>query len=169
MNLSVDVYRVKQIWGYLPLNQLKCQHCQIKVFEEISADFYGPLPNGEKLVRITDLHSRFPFIEIMKRTTTVKVIEWLKNLFSIYGYPEKLRHDNGPPFSWHEFKQYLRDVNITDKAITPEHPQSNTLVENFSRTLNKCLLMRRDEKYKSHRIYWSKTKGNTTHWFNKRW
>ena len=57
------------------------------------------------------------------------------------------------PFSSHEFKQYLRDVNITDKAITPEHPQSNALVENFSRTLNKCLLMRRDEKYKSQRIY----------------
>ena len=31
------------------------------------------------------------------------------------------------------------DVNITDKAITPEHPQSNAVVENFNRCLNKCL------------------------------
>ena len=81
----------------------------------------------------------FPFIEIMKTTTTAKVIERLENLFSIYGYPEKLRHDNGPPFSSHEFKQYLRDVNITDKAITPEHPQSNAVIENFNRSLYKCL------------------------------
>ena len=29
---------------------------------------------------------------------------------------------NGPHFSSHEFKQYLRGVNITDKAITPEYP-----------------------------------------------
>ena len=67
-----------------------------KVFEEISADFYGPLPNGEKLLGITDLYSRFPFIEIMKTTTAVKVIGRLENLFSICGYPGKLRHENGP-------------------------------------------------------------------------
>ena len=75
----------------------------------------------------------------MKTATATKVIERLENLFSIYGYQEKLRHDNGPPFSSHEFKQYLRDVNITDKAITPEHPQLNAVVENFNRSLNKCL------------------------------
>ena len=68
-----------------------------KVFEEISADFYGPLPNGEKLLGIIDLYSRFPFIEIMKTTTAVKVIGRLENLFSICGYPGKLRHENGPP------------------------------------------------------------------------
>ena len=68
-----------------------------KVFEEIGADFYGPLPNGEKLLDITDLYSRFPFIEIMKTTTAVKVTGRLENLFSICGYPGKLRHENGPP------------------------------------------------------------------------
>ena len=72
-------------------------------------------------------------------TTAVKVIERLENLFSVYGYPEKLRHDNGPPFWSHKFKQYLRNVNVTDKAITPEYPQSNAVVENFKRSLNKCL------------------------------
>ena len=75
----------------------------------------------------------------MKTATTVKVIERLENLFLIYGYLEKLRHDNGPLFSSHEFKQYLTDVDITDKAITLEHPQSNAAVENFNRSLSKCL------------------------------
>ena len=79
-----------------------------KVFEEISVDFYGPLQNGKKLLSIIDLYSRFPFIEIMKTTTAVKVIERLENVFAIYGYPEKLRHDKGPPFSSHEFKQHLK-------------------------------------------------------------
>ena len=113
-----------------PPEPVKMSTLPEKVLEEISLDFYGPLPNGEKLISIIDLYSRFPFTEIMKTATAVKVIE-RKNVFSIYGYPEKLRHDNGPPFSSHEFKQYLRDVNITDKAITPEHPQSNAVVENF--------------------------------------
>ena len=75
----------------------------------------------------------------MKTTTAVKVIEQLENSFSIYGYPEKLRRDNGSPFSSHKFKQYLRDVNITDKTIIPEHPQSNVVVENSNRSLSKCL------------------------------
>ena len=44
----------------------------------------------------------------MKTTTAVKVIERLENVFAIYGYPEKLRHDKAPPFSSHEFKQYLK-------------------------------------------------------------
>ena len=96
-----------------------------KVFEEKTVDFYGPLPNEEKLLSIIDLYARFP---------AVKVIERLENLFPIYGYPQKLRYDNGPPS-----KQYLTDVNITDKAITPEHPYSNVVVENFNRSLNKCL------------------------------
>ena len=72
-----------------------------KVFAEISVDFYGSLPNGEKLLSITDLYWRFSFIEIMKTTTAVKVIERLENIFSTYGYLEKLRNDNGPPFSSH--------------------------------------------------------------------
>ena len=105
-----------------PPEPVKMSTLSEKVFEEISVDFYGPLPNGEKLLSIIDLYSRFPFIEIMKTTTAVKVIERLENLFSIHDYLEKLRHDNGPPFSLHEFKQYFKDINITDKVITPEHP-----------------------------------------------
>ena len=100
----------------------------------------GPnCPRRPHITLLTDLYSGFCFTEIMKTTTAVKVTERLENVFSIYGYPEKLRHDNGPSFSPHKFKQYLGDVNITDKAFTPEHPQSNAVVENFNRSLNKCL------------------------------
>ena len=119
-----------------PPEPVKMSTLPEKVFEETSVDFYGTLSNGEKLLSIIDLYSRFPLIEIMKTITAVKVIERLENLFSIYRYPEKLRYDNGPSFSSHEFKQYLRDVKITDKAITPEQPQSNAVVENFNRSLN---------------------------------
>ena len=54
-----------------------------KVFEEISVDFYEPLPNGEKLFSIIDLYLRFPFVEMMKTTTAVKFQLWTirKNYF----------------------------------------------------------------------------------------
>ena len=122
-----------------PPEPVKMSTLPEKVFKEISADFYGPLPNREELLSIIDLYLRFPFIKIMKRTTAVKFIEWLENLFSIYVYPEKLKHDNGLPFSSHEFKQYLRDINVTKNATTPEHLQSNAVVGNFNRSLKKCL------------------------------
>ena len=59
----------------------------------------------------------------MRKTTAV--ISRLERIFSIYGYPEKLKRDNGPPFSSYEFSEYLKAVNIIDKPITPEHPQTN--------------------------------------------
>ena len=66
--------------------------------EDISVNFYEPLPNGKKLLGMIVLYLRFRFIEIMKTTAAVKVIERLENLFSIYGYLEKLRHGNSPLF-----------------------------------------------------------------------
>ena len=119
-----------------PTEPVKMSTFPEKVFKEIGLDFYEPLPNGEKLLSIINLYSGFPFIKIMETTTAVKFIERLENLFSINGYPEKLRHENGLPFSSHEFKQYLWDVYVTDKAITPEQPHSNAVVENFKQTAN---------------------------------
>ena len=42
---------------------------------------------------ISDLYTRFPFIDTMK-TTTAKVIERLEHLISIFGYPNECTHDN---------------------------------------------------------------------------
>ena len=61
-----------------PPEPVKMSTLPEKVFEEISVDFYGPLPNGEKLLNIIDLYSRFPLIEIMKTTTAV-VVHFLQN------------------------------------------------------------------------------------------
>ena len=106
---------------------------------EISKDFFGPVPSGEKLLVIIDLYSRFPLVEIMKKTTENSVINRLEKLFSIFRYPEKIKHDNGPPFNSYEFRNYLKSVNIVDAPITPEHPEANAVVENFNKSLKKVI------------------------------
>ena len=44
-------------------------------------------------------------------------------MFSIYGYPDRIRGDNGPPFKSHEIKEYFRQRGIHHKRITPLWPR----------------------------------------------
>ena len=67
-------------------------------WEDISIDFFGPLPSGETLLVIIDLYTRFPLVEIMKTTAEYAVIKRLESIFSIFGYPCSVKRDNGPPF-----------------------------------------------------------------------
>ena len=105
---------------------------------DISCDFFGPLASGDSLL-ITDLYSRFPFTEVMKTANSAAVINRFERLFSILGYPESIKHDNGPPFNSNEFRYYLKSVNIRDASIIPEHPESNAAVESFNRLLKKLV------------------------------
>ena len=75
----------------------------------------------------------------MKTTTEYAVIKRLENIFSIFGYPCSVKRDNGPPFNSYAFKEYLRAVNIIDAPITPLHPEANSIVENFNRSLKKLI------------------------------
>ena len=108
-------------------------------WEDISIDFFGPLPLGETLLVIIDLYTRFPLVEIMKTTTEYAVIKRLENIFSIFGCPCSVKRDNGPPFNSYAFREYLREVNIIDAHITPLQPEANYIVENFNRSLKKLI------------------------------
>ena len=109
------------------------------VWSEIAIDFYGPVPTGEKLLVTTDMYSRFPLVETMRNTNADAVINKLKKQFSIYGYPEKLRSDNGPPFNSAKFREYLDKSGVIHVKITPFHPKANATCERFMQVLNKSL------------------------------
>ena len=109
------------------------------VWSQIAIDFYGPVPSGEKLLVTTDMYSRFPLVEIMKNTNANAVINKLKKQFATYGYPSKLRSDNGPPFNSSKFREYLDNSGIIHVKITPYHPKANATVERFMQVLNKSL------------------------------
>ena len=109
------------------------------VWSEISIDFYGPVPTGEKLFVVIDLYSRFPLVEVMKTTNAEATINRLKKHFALYGYPTRLRSDNGPPFNSAKFREYLDDCGIKHVKITPFHPKANATVERFMQVINKCV------------------------------
>ena len=65
----------------------------------------------------------------MKITNAAAVINRFERLFSIFGYPESTKHDNGLPFNSSEFRDYPKSVNIRDEPIISEHLKSNAAVE----------------------------------------
>ncbi|MEM7165275.1 MAG: DDE-type integrase/transposase/recombinase [Planctomycetota bacterium] len=106
---------------------------------EISADFHGPLPSGEKLLVILDEYSRFPIVHVMRTTTADAVINKLDGTFSLFGLPDELKADNGPPFDSHKLSDYLKECSIHHRRITPLHPQSNAKCERFMKVIGKTL------------------------------
>ena len=106
---------------------------------EISVDFHGPLPSGENLLVILDEYSRFPIVHVMKSTTADCVINKLEPTFALFGYPDKCKTDNGPPFDSTKIKEYMKQNSIHHHKITPLHPQSNAKCERFMKVIGKTL------------------------------
>jgi hypothetical protein len=106
---------------------------------ELAADFHGPLPSDEKLLVIVDEFSRFPIVKILNSTTAEVVIPVVDEIFNLFGRPNGLKTDNGPPFQSYKWKEYLRSVGVKHKRITPLWPRANGICERFMRNINRVL------------------------------
>ena len=62
-------------------------------WRDLAVDLLRPLPTSESLL-VVDYYSRYYEIEVMKSTTTSKVIERLDEIFSRHNPPESLTSDN---------------------------------------------------------------------------
>ena len=63
--------------------------------------------------------------------------EKLRKVFAIYGTPEVLESDNGPPFNSRDFADFAMEEGFRYHKITPLHPQANGETESFMKLLNK--------------------------------
>ena len=102
-------------------------------------DLCGPFPTGESLLVLVDACSRWPAVEILRTTTAPTIIHRLETIFSQFGYPEEIVSDNGPQFTSHEFKTFLKSCGIKHRLITPYWPAANATVERFNKTLGKAI------------------------------
>jgi hypothetical protein len=90
------------------------------------------------LVVICD-YSRFSVVERIKSTAADTVIPRLEAIFSIFGYPDVVKTDNGPPFQSRAFRELADNSGFKHKGITPLHPQANGIVERFMAPLQKAI------------------------------
>lgn len=104
-----------------------------KAWQRIHIDFAGPIFEINFLV-VIDAYSKYPFIKIMKSTTSEATIDALEEIFTLFGYPSVIVSDNGPQLISENFETYLARNGIIHKKSAPYHPQSNGAAERFVQT-----------------------------------
>ena len=92
---------------------------------------------------LVDRYSGFPFVEKLNKLSTSAVIKTLTNWFNTFGWPERLRSDNGPQYRT-EFDEFCKDRNIIHENSSPYNPQSNGLSESAVKQM-KFLLKKVEE------------------------
>ena len=80
-------------------------------WDHVHVDFPGPFM-GKMLRVVTDSHSKWPEVVVMRSTTAASTIEVLRNIFARNGLPRHLVSDNRPQFIAEEFKQFMRNNGI---------------------------------------------------------
>jgi transposase InsO family protein len=105
--------------------------------QRIHIDFFHY--QSENYLIIVDSFSKYCDVVYMRNTNAQQVILALGNFFSIFGLPEEIVSDNGPPFGAFELAKFAKENGIKLTKAPPYHPQSNGLAERNVQTVKKTL------------------------------
>ena len=108
-------------------------------WQQVSMDFYGPLPTGHSLLVTRDDYSRYPEVDVVSSQSARQVIPALDKLFAQRGVPELIKSDNGSPFQSMEFKDFSDSLGFKHRKVAPYWPEANGGAERFMRTLGKTV------------------------------
>lgn len=96
---------------------------------------------GKTYLCAVDAYSGYPFVKLLNRTSTADVTSILTSWFRMFGFPAKIKSDNGPQYRT-EFDEYCKEHGITHVTSSPYFPSSNGMAEsavkNVKRLLQKC-------------------------------
>ena len=94
-------------------------------WEVISVDFTGGSDRvqGKILFTAIDHFSRFPFVYVVKQSSSRCVIQCLKHLFSTYGFPRTLLSDNGTAFTSSELNDFLSRCGVKHRYASVYYPK----------------------------------------------
>lgn len=92
-------------------------------WQELSIDFYTlPKGMGDYLLVFIDDYSRYPIIERIKSTGDEHVLPVLDQVFSLFGIPEVIQSNNGPPFNGENCAGFAEHYGFKHRKITPYWP-----------------------------------------------
>jgi hypothetical protein len=121
------------------LEPLQMSEMPERAWQCLSADFCGPLPTGEYLMVVTDEHSRYPVVEIVRSVSASVTIPVLDKILSDFGTPEVIKTDNGSPFNSHAFAKFAEDSGFKHRRVTPLWPRANSQAEAFNKPMMKSV------------------------------
>ena len=102
------------------------------------------LPSRDHQFVVVDYHTRYMEVQVLKSTTTDKIIKSLKSL--THGLPVSITTDNGPQFISQEFQRFVDYECIDHRRVTPLWPQANGEVDRENRSLLKTTKIAQIEK-----------------------
>ena len=101
-------------------------------------DFAGPF-QGKMILIVIDSHSKWIEAYPTDSSTSAKVIELSRTLFSQFGLPEVLVTDNSPCFVSEEFETFLSNNGIQHVTSAPFHPATKGLAEHAVQIVKRVL------------------------------
>ena len=127
---------------------LKMRKLPDRPWKDLATDFTDATDFGKKLLVVVDYYTRYVEIKIQSSECAAETIESFQQIFPLFGYPETITCDNGPPFSSKEFKTYCDSYAIRIFHTIPEWPQANGLVERQNRGIKKNLQISKQQNPK---------------------
>lgn len=113
-------------------------------WQNIAIDFYSANELKSKILVIKDYYSRY-LIAKPCNGDAKGTIKALKEVFSIYGYPQTMRSDNGPPFASRDFRSWAERNDIQLRFTAQASPRENGLVERAMQGITKALCIAKME------------------------
>ena len=110
-----------------------------RVWSEVQVDFKGPVAGRYYLHVVIDQLSRWPEVEIVSSTSFEKLRPALERSWGLLGIPDRVTHDNGPPYNSENWRRYAKEKGFELNPCTPEHPRANGIVERFMGVLVKTI------------------------------
>ena len=106
-------------------------------------DIVGPLPrskSGNRYVLVTcDYATRYPEMIPLRSIDAEQITEELTKVFARVGVPREILTDQGSNFTSHLLVELYRLLHVHPIRTSPYHPQTDGLVERFSKTLKETL------------------------------
>ncbi|XP_064482824.1 uncharacterized protein LOC135395659 [Ornithodoros turicata] len=113
-------------------------------FQVVNMDCIGPIdpPSSKEhkyALCVVDLCTRWPEVVCLRTLTAKAVCCALLEIFARLGVPEIICCDNGTNFTAKLTREFLERMGSTPRFSTPDHPQSNGLVERWNGTFKSML------------------------------
>jgi hypothetical protein len=106
---------------------------QYSLFEEVSIDFVGPLPedalNNKYICELICGFSNYVELFAVEAATAVVAAHVLINIVGRYGAPRRVRSDRGTHFVNEVIEELVRTLDMVHIVTPPYRPQANAMIE----------------------------------------